>query len=1535
MSQEITLEVDDGEHTFDVRLTLEETTDVAELITLVQRVAGISRPTSGLLVTRSQRLADRHESVASLQLRSGDRIELRNANTHAQVQPAVQAQYPYQSQSPSDSGQSSGQAERVLVEQIRPLSGTSTVHVLGDRATIGRDAANDIVLEEASVSRQHAQIDRRSGSFGPLGDGRNGAERAPRIGTDATATVTDLKSANGVAVNGFPIAAETAHPLSARSVVTVGDLVLAVYDPDHIPPHIQVVGNELAFNRPPRVATNEPPLSFALPRAPAAPTRRTIPVITIVFPMIFGVIMGILLSPLYLLLGLASPLMAIGSVFEDRRTGRKSAIDEQARWRTTCASMMTSANAAHLQWQEIRRRRHPSAEELSARCIVLSESVWETRPWQNDFMQTRAGISNLPSFLNVSLPEQGDETLRAEMEAKAEQLRLDADVPVVLDWAVRGTIGIVGSPTDRHLVANAQLVQIAARHSPNDVNIVIISPQFLPEWDWCKWLPHAVVDGTVAVAADDGEADVLFHAILELAESRDEARTGSLASAKALPHVVVLIEPPVSLSPREANQLCSLASATSITVLWLASDAGQLPGACGAIVQGAGRDSRGRLLTTVTFPDAGTRHERVRTDLMTEQQARRAARTVAPLRDTTTGGGAGGVPNRVNLIDCLPLLASEARAAEEFGTPELAADPTTAQDPLNIRAFDPNHIAARWAEPPSGLQAPIGRGVRGLATIDMRADGPHALVAGTTGAGKSELLQTWVAALAMAYPPTRITFVLIDYKGGAAFKDCVALPHTVGFVTDLDPRNGERAMTSLEAELVRREHLLAKYGAKDLFDLEKSNIAIAPPSLVIIVDEFAALKAEMPDFVTGLVDIAQRGRSLGVHLVLATQKPGGVIDPKIQANTNLRIALRMASSSESDDVLGRPVAASISRRIPGRCFVRIGETQLFEVQAGYVGAVQPTSVVKVIKPPRLFALGKAGRMASVQNNDEEDSGAPTDLQQLVAACANAAKTLGLPPPFRPWLDLLPTAMRVDDVPQPANFDAHSGLRAVVGLSDEPSAQRQLPFVVDLETDGNIAIYGGPGTGKTTFLRTLSVQLARGRSPERLHIYGLDFGSRGLLALERLPHCGGVVTGDQLDRVRRLIDMLSTSVTQRQELLARVGAGNLAELEQATGEIVPAIVVLIDGFSAFWQVVEPLDRSEHITRLLRVASDGRSVGIHLVYTADRRAAVVPALSGVTGGRLVMNMPSPDEYSSLGYSQLARTNAVLPRGRVVVNESMDAQIGVVSRTTTDGVAQQEAISDIGVALKQKWPDQFAHPVEDLPTHITLASLLEMQSAQGLSFMPGQGVLGLDDGSRRPIVYDFNSNPLFLVVGPEQSGRSTALDTLASSMMHTTPNLHVHFVSSRRNALAESSKWTRSITGADQVLDYIAEMRTTVEARVKDASLAEEPILIVLDDADDLIEGNSPPALEIITKFARDANVFVIAGLSTFRSIRAFTLWVQLMRTSRNGIVLTPAEEDGDVFNVRLPNRTGLFLPPGRGYFVSRAGLRLVQVAVTAEK
>ena len=816
---------------------------------------------------------------------------------------------------------------------------------------------------------------------------------------------------------------------------------------------------------------------------------------------------------------------------------------------------------------------------------------------------------------------------------------------------------------------------------------------------------------------------------------------------------------------------------------------------------------------------------------------------------------------------------------------------------LGLDDVSASTVAAGWRSYDGRRSAVLGAAAEAPFEVDLVLDGPHALIGGTTGSGKSELLQTFVSSLAAAAPPNRLNFLLVDYKGGAAFKECVALPHTVGFVTDLDAHLTNRARVSLDAELKRREELLRGAGAKDLAEMERRDPRSAPPSLVIVVDEFATLANEIPEFVEGVVDVAQRGRTLGLHLVLATQRPRGSITDNIRANTNLRIAMRMSDPAESQDVIGVPDAATIPRSLPGRGYAVTGHGELTEFQAAYVGGLsaQGEADSGVLVADFRFA---AVRPVSADSRPSVDTA--SDLHQLVEAARGAAAELRIPAQRSPWLPPLP-----EIVPLTTLSDVDSDSGAALGLIDEPALQRQRALRFHPERDGSMLVYGTSGSGKTTLLRTLAVSLASDATPEELHVYGLDFATRGLDPLQTLPHCGGVITGEDGERVARLFALARKTIAERKELLGR---GN------STAS--PRILILLDGYAAFAAAYERVGAGELVDELPRLVSDGRALGVHFAVAAERRAAVRPALTSVIQNRVVLRMADDDEYAALGLEPRTFRGVTLPAGRGFAGRS-EMQCALVG---ADPGSEPAAVAAAGERMREHYGDASAPPIRLLPAEVPRG---EMPAPE----QPLEAVIGLSDESLAPVSTVLDEGH-FLIAGPRRSGRSTALETIARSLRAAMPSLELHLAAPRRSHLPSLEIWSSVASGLQESEALLSSLAERVAART---SGSEEPIVLVVDDGGELSDGKAGTALEMIARRGRDLGVWVVAATEAQGAHRTFGGWLRELRNEEHGLLLVPQVDiDGDLLGVRLPRRSATTFPPGRGYLVQRGRIELIQVA-----
>jgi S-DNA-T family DNA segregation ATPase FtsK/SpoIIIE len=765
------------------------------------------------------------------------------------------------------------------------------------------------------------------------------------------------------------------------------------------------------------------------------------------------------------------------------------------------------------------------------------------------------------------------------------------------------------------------------------------------------------------------------------------------------------------------------------------------------------------------------------------------------------------------------------------------------------------------------LRTPLGLAADGPATLDLVRDGPHALIAGTTGSGKSELLRTLVAGLAANHPPDQLGFVLIDYKGGAAFAECAALAHTAGVVTDLDGHLAARALASLECELRRRERLFAAVGARDFAAYREC--AEGLPRLVIVVDEFAELAAELPEFVSGLVGVARRGRSLGVHLVLATQRPAGVVSAEIRANTAIRVALRVTDAGDSQDVIDTPAAATIGRRHPGRAYLRLPGCAPALLQTALVSG---TAAGHQDDPVRVIELDAWRRPVGVPAAESGTS----ELGRLVEAIQGAARRRGRDGPVRPWLAPLPDTVAVE------SLASEVPAQVPLGLLDLPGEQQQVPFTVDVSAGGTVLFAGGPGSGRTSALRTLAVTAATRLAPDRLHLHVIDYAGGSLADLAALPHCGSVAVGD-------------AGVTAR--LLARLTAEVTRRRAATDGEDDPALLVLLDGWEPFLAAAEEHADAAAVETLLALLRAGPSVGLTLALTGDR-AALAPRLCATIAQKLALRLTDRADYALLGLPERA-VPARMPPGRAVVAaDGAEVQLAHLGGEPTPDAARA-AIACAVARWSHAPPSPAKIRVRPLPASVRLRDLHPERIAAREAGAPV--VLGVGGDSAEPLVADlFAGRARLLVAGPPGSGRSTLLLSLLDQLSVQGCRLLVAAPDTSALAARAAALGVRRVgPGAD--VPSVAAGRT----------------VLLLDDAEAFLD---QPAGDALAAWAQqDPGAAVVAsGRSddlalTFRGIAAH------VRTARCAVLLDPGPGDGDLVGARLarlPRRGG---PPGRGIVI----------------
>lgn len=1305
--------------------------------------------------------------------------------------------------------------------------------------TLGRAAQADVRLPDEAVSRSHLVLsaDDESVTLSPAG---------PRAGTY---------------LEGRPIG--RGHRVQSGEVFEVGHS-LVTFRARHLRTErrTRLVGGRVHFNRPPAAPVPAPELDFKLPAAPAESPRLRIPTAAVLVPLIVGIAIWFATrNILFLLFAVATPLMAALPALEDRVIGRWQRRRQARRYRRLVADACRTLSGLRVREARAWRAQVPDPPDLEDRARLVLPTLWERRPHRPGFLRLRLGWGDLPSAIRVEVPDGGRQDLRQEAAAAASAGSALAAVPITLDLSEVGSLGLAGPPPAVAGLARWLIVQAAALHIPHELAVAaFLSRRAAEEWEWLRWLPHvrgAGLDADVQpVTQAPEEQRRLAVALEELLAGRNRDQPG-LEGA-----LLVLVHEDGPAERAAFSKVLESAGASRVFVIWVGSEPDLLPDACDAVaeVSSSGTELRFRLMDSEADVTGIP-------DLVDVDYAERVARSLSGIEALGAHAARNALPGSVGLIECLEMRQG-----------------------LDLAEA----VRQRWSAPPGDLSSPVGVAADGVLSVDLREQGPHALVGGTSGSGKSEFLRAWVTALAAAHSPRRLNFLLVDFKGGTAFQDCARLPHVVGVVTDLSDHLLGRIQQSLLAELKRREAEMTRFAQKEFVEFERQRPDDAPPVLVVVFDEFEQLLAEHPGFVTEvIVPIARLGRGLGVHLVLGTQKPQGSVPEAIRSNTNIRVALRMLSEPHSRDVIDSPGAAHIPPGARGRAYLRLSHQSLVSFQVAYSGARSRAEPDE----PTVSDL-RAGDGPALPTVHAGDGVGPSDFERLAAAMMSVNSSLGLAGPRRPWLPPLPEILPLATMHVPGGPPSN-GPQAVLGLVDEPRGQAQWALTHSLFSDGHLLVYGLARSGKSTLLRTFACSLTSTSSPSQLWLYGLDFSGGALRGLEALPHVGGVASAADPERVAQLLRTLMCEAASRHRN-GRPGQ--------------PSIALLVDEYATFRSVFERVDGGRYVDLLEALVRDGRALGIYCVLTSSQRRDLSGLLSAAIPRRLLLR-PDRQEAEALGLAADCRPASVLPPGRGFLDGRMEVQLAVLADGTPD--AEAEAVRALGERLTAAATGDRAPGIAVLPDAVRSADL----PAPGAAL---RAVIGLGGDTAAPVEVDLLAHGHLALCGPRGSGRTSALAAVAASVGRAGHAQRLVLLSPRqRSELSTAARWFRVALGVDQCAELAAALTT-------EPALAAEPLVVLVDDAELLMEGAADGALRALTRLGRDLPLRVAAAVE-IRAMRRYSEWMTELRESRHAVVLNPdVSADGELFGAGPLPRPLRPWPPGRGFLIRAGQVVPVQVA-----
>lgn len=1313
---------------------------------------------------------------------------------------------------------------------------------------VGRAAGADIALTTPSASWKHLTIERE--------------------GEDVR--IRDAGSTNGTTVDGQP-ATEEGVLVSEDAVVIVGGSALTVrrdLDEAAAPRpgslHNLTPAATAPFNRPPRPGKQPEPDPVVPPTRKDIQPSSKFSFLTTLAPLALAFVMVLVMGDFrYAMLSALTPLIGVGTWFEQRHRRNRELAEEKKRFATALETLRTDLAQAAIVERARRREELPDPAVAVRRAEIPTVQLWQRRADTPAFLALNGGVGDLPWVPPV---EGHRERLDDEARTIIDASRL-LSAPVEIDLSDAGVVGLVGDRDGALAVARSLVTQAAIHCGPADLTVVMCcDPGREPNWSWTAWLPHGrrVGDGTGDrwISADRSRSEDLLRG---LRDGIDNHPT---------PDVLLVIDSDVLTEGRDSPARKLLGhgrpgggshfekkAPVRVSGVVIAASPDQLPATCTVVVH-VGADAAGQVVRPL---------ERSRVE------------------DVVLAG-----------ID-IPTAERAAQALSRFDDPELivpgAALPSLVRMPplLGVEELTAEAITELWSNS-RGTATPIGIGEKGGFSLDLVKDGPHGLVGGTTGSGKSEFLRSLVAGLAAQNDPTKLTFILIDFKGGAAFKTCERLPHTIGTVSNLDAQLADRAIRALEAEMQYRQRVFAAAG-EDIDNLDAylhTNPAEPMPRLLLVIDEFAMLAKDYPDVLTSLVAVGAVGRTLGVHMILATQRPAGVVNDDILANTNLRVALRVQSRDDSNNVIGVPIASAIGRNQQGRAFVKLGQDDITPVQTALVtGRAETADQTPVDLREIRFGPLPPEKKAKVRPE--------TDLDLLIDAVVEANQAAGIAPPRRVWPEPLGERVQLagftpaTSEPTEADVPAVGELQdrvALFALADEPDRQRQIPAGWDLNR-GNLLLLGIPGSGTSTTLASAALTLAMHRRPEDLDLLVMDLGSRELAPLAELPHCVAFVG--------------SGSVAREQQIRAMKWVRAELDRRRAGGGPHRDTVVLIDGLAALRdEYTDDFEGMQLLDGLYRAYADGPEVGLWFAVSTTRARALPSAIDEVTTQSWLFRLADRWDYSSAG----VKPTEIPPQipGRCVL-----AETHLQTHVATPGVPLAEAVAQVA----QHWGNPAPKPgvVGQLPS---LVSVSELGQTAQLGGEPWLVPIGIRETDLEIGELEFYEGEHVLVAGLARSGKSTILLAIAEALRaaETAEPLQLWAIGNRRSPLGSSPLFDRTAEGED------------VAALIASARIQTGNLVILIDDAERIDDADSSIA-DLLANPRPGLHVFAAARADELRTM--YSHWTKQLRKARCGILLQPDPDyDGDLLGVKIPRRPPVPYGPGRGYLCVSGSAKFVQCA-----
>lgn len=1345
------------------------------------------------------------------------------------------------------------------------------------QVVLGRGRGCDMVLPGSNVSRQHAVI----------------------VGRDDGWQISDNGSRNGTFLNQERLTEETM--LQNGDVISIGDynilykdgfLMIGVQEDDGLFEEKEDAYPHW-FGRAPRLSRGLPTEKIEIQNPPAESTKPesdwisilTSPLVMLISLGLMAVVTAASMGTLLIFTGPMAVAQIVLSVRSHKKQKKKYREKEQARLTKYGAYL----DEAEKKIQSMKRQQiiamqgaNPSLEECLSIVKARDIRLWSRRDTDEDFMRLRIGIGESPTSFEVSGQKNGFTIEEDSLLTRAERIVAEGqtvqNVPITCDFGNGNLVGIVGERKSAVRLIKNLVMEAALHHSYEDVRIVsVYAKQEAQEFDWIRWLPHSFDEGRKAryIADSPQSTDALMRSFEELLKQRS-METKENENGTFLPlYLFVLTEYEYMEHQAVLKYLLSGEKKLGFSVIFAYDRIELLPKECGTIIEVAGKN--GKYYAKENISDKA----KVKPDSIDPAAYEEFARSMAPIRQKG-GQSEGELPASITFL-------------EGYG----------------VRTPNELDVGKRWGKGRTdvSLAVPIGvkaNGEQFIFDIHEKKYGPHGVVAGMTGSGKSEMVQSWILSMALKFSPAEAAFVLIDFKGTGLLLPFWHLPHLAGTISDLDNKIG-RNLIALENELARRKALLDQYGANSILQYlawHQEGKAKEPfPFLFIVIDEFAEFRMQFPDFTAVVEKILRIGRSLGVFAILMTQKPAGVVSDQMSGNINFRWCLRVANSADSKEMLHHADAAKIT--VPGRAYVQVGEDEVYElIQSFYSGArYSPEVQDKQAQSRKVSVVNRQGRRICYENEemDRVMGSGDTEISKVVDYLADFVKNNGYQEADKIWMPKLPGEIYLEEVVQDFGFidgawgeERPEALKFVAGMVDEPASQRQYPLAFDLTGDGHISIFGAPGTGKTTMLQTMIMSLILHYTPEEVNIYLMDFGGWSLGIFRDFPHVGGTANDNDEVRLEKLVQMLERKLLERKMKFSDIGVGSLQAYMQATGEKLPYIVLALDNFAPVLQLYPDFE-----SFFIQLTREGGSYGIYLLVTANSPMALGFKINQNIKMAAALQMTDKSDYQGI----VGRTEGLEPEdmeGRGLIKGTppleFQAALPASGKKESDRVAR---IRQYAKEMRSIWKGAEAAPIPIMPEKILFGDV------------HGSGmVLGLSRQFVEPLFLPDERKHYMPIVGTGGGGKSNMIALLAREALSDGAAEVVIF--SRRTYQDAWAKDERCgiLAEAEALDDYMAKIVPLLQER-KNLHDAQEdtvftPVYIFIDDYKKAYEEMAEKTADRLGAIIRlgaglNVNLYIAEEVDTFcRLSEQGETVCMLMARENSGILLGGSFQSYSVFS-----------------------------------